>query len=370
MIGTILILLVVLSLLVFVHEFGHFITAKLTGMKVEEFGFGFPPRLTGIERGGTIYSINWIPLGGFVRIKGESGDDRHDRDSFAGRSAWQRAAVLCAGVAMNLVLAWFALSLGFFIGLPQMAEDLPAGAQVADRRIQIYSVLQDTPAGAAGIQPGDTILTLDGASVVDPQFFRDYTAAHGGRAMIVGLLRDDKPVDVTVTPRTLAETGRPGIGVSLIETGLVSYAWYLAPIQGLAATWYFIREILSSFWTLLSGLFTAHRVTVEFSGPVGIAVMTAEVVRMGFRYLLQFTALLSVNLAVVNILPFPALDGGRVLFLIIERVRRRAVSAKLENLIHNIGFAFLMLLVLVITYRDVVKFGGQIWSSISRYFPG
>ncbi len=365
MIGTILILVIVLSVLVFVHELGHFVTAKMAGIKVEEFGFGFPPRLAGVKRGDTIYSLNWIPLGGFVKIKGESGGSAHERDSFSSRKPWQRALILCAGVAMNLVLAWFLLSVGYMIGLPQVAEDLPAAASVSNAKIQVYSVLKNSPADLAGLETGDTIIALDGRLVGSVNDFRDFTASHEGVPITVSVSRDGASLDKPVVPKRLSETGQPGIGVAIVKTGLVSYPWYLAPVEGLDATISFVREIWAAFYGLFRDLFAARGVSVEFSGPVGIAVLTAEMVKLGFRYLLQFTALLSVNLAVINILPFPALDGGRVLFLAIEKVRGRAVSARIENLTHNIGFALLMLLVLVITYQDVVKFGDQIRRSVS-----
>jgi len=363
---TAIILIVVLSLLVFVHEFGHFITAKLAGAKVEEFGFGFPPRLAGFKRGGTVYSINWVPLGGFVKIKGESGEDSHDRDSFANKSLLARGVIICAGVVMNLVLAWFVLSAGYLIGLPQIVEDLPAQAQVSDRKLQVYSVLKDSPAFGADLQTGDAIIAVDGRTMADYEEFRQYTGTREGRPIVLDISRDGSAMRKTVTPRFMTESGRSGVGIAVVETGLVSYPWYLAPVQGAVATWFFLREIVGAFYGLLRDLFTVQRVTVEFSGPVGIAIITAEVVRMGFRHLLQFTALLSVNLAVINILPFPALDGGRLLFLVIERLRRRAVSARIEALVHNFGFVFLMLLVLVITYRDMVKFGDRILSSLGR----
>jgi len=370
MISTIVILVIVLSLLVFVHEFGHFITAKIAGAKVEEFGFGFPPRLAGFKRGGTVYSVNWVPLGGFVRIKGETGEDAKDKDSFVNKSLLARSIIICAGVIMNLLLAWFVLSVGYIIGLPQVIEDLPPQARVSDQRIQIYSVLKDSPAFAADLKTGDTIAAVDGAAPTGYEEFREYTGSRQGVPIALTIERNGQKLDKTVTPRVVPETGRPGMGIAVVQTGLVSYPWYLAPVQGLVATGFFLREILGAFYGLLRDLFTVQRVTVEFSGPVGIAIITAEVVRMGFRHLLQFTALLSVNLAVINILPFPALDGGRLLFLVIERVRRRAISVKIESLVHSAGFVFLMLLVLVITYRDMVKFGDRILASLGGIFGG
>jgi len=368
MIWTILIFLAVLSLLVFVHELGHFATAKFMGVGVEEFGFGFPPRIFGIKRKNTIYSINWIPLGGFVKIKGEAGENSRDRDSFASRSPEARAVIIGAGVTMNLLLAWLLLTVGFLVGLPQVLEDLPPSAHVISAEVQVYSVLPDSPAGRAGLKTGDVISQADAQAVTDPDAFRDLTASREGTPIRLSLVRSGKPLEITVTPEKLPETDRSGIGIAVMRTGLVSFPWYVAPVQGLAATGYLVKAIFAAFGGIIGDLFTARKVSVDLSGPVGIAVMTAEVVEMGFRHLLQFTALLSINLAVINILPFPALDGGRMFFLAIERIRRRPVAARVETMIHNIGFVALMALVLVITARDVLKFGDRILGAVSSIF--
>jgi regulator of sigma E protease len=363
--STAITLIIVLSILIFVHEFGHFITAKIFGAKVEEFGFGFPPRLFGFKKGDTIYSINWIPLGGFVRIKGESGKEANDKDSFASLSFWKRSAVITAGVIMNLVLAWFLLTIGFAIGLPAAIEDLPPQAKVSEAKIQVLSVLPDSPADMAGLTVGDTIRTVDGTVPETTDWFRDYTNSRDGEPIVIGYTRGGEDDTLSLVPRELEETERVGIGVAMIQTGLVSYPIWLAPVQGAGATLYFLKEIGIAFYTLIHDLIIAKPVPVEFSGPVGIAVLTAEVTALGFRYLLQFMALLSVNLAVINILPFPALDGGRLVFLIAEKLRRKPVSPRLEATVHNIGFALLMLLILVITYRDIVNFGDRLRSAFT-----
>ncbi len=368
MIGTIIIFLAILSLLVFVHELGHFVSAKKAGVRVEEFGFGFPPRAFGVKRGDTIYSVNWIPLGGFVKIKGETGERRSDKDSFAYKPRWQRAIILGAGVIMNVLLAWFLLTVGYVIGLPQVVEDLSPYARVSEARIQVISVLKDSPADKAGFKSGDTVVAVDGVPVTEVEKVRNVTELKKGIEVAVTVKRDGETVEKAVTPDLIAETGRAGVGVALVKTGIVSYPLWLAPVEGLHATWVFSRDIVMAFYGLFRDLFVRKEVSVEFSGPVGIAVMTAEVAKLGFRYLLQFTALLSLNLAMINILPFPALDGGRIFFLIAEAVRGRAVNRKIEIVTHNIGFILLMMLVLVVTYRDVVRFGDRIWSAVTSLF--
>jgi regulator of sigma E protease len=287
---------------------------------------------------------------------------------FGSKKAWQRALILSAGVLMNFVLAWALLSVGYLYGLPQIVEDPSPYAKVRDEKTQVVSVLKDSPADKAGLRTGDAVIALDGLPLDGIEQFREYTAQRMGVPVALTFKRGIETVRAEVTPEVLVETGKPGIGVALVKTGLVSYPWFIAPVQALGTTYDFTREIIGAFYGLLRDLVVVRQVSVEFSGPVGIAVLTGEVARMGLSYLIQFTALLSVNLGIINILPFPALDGGRLAFLIAETLRGKAVSRKIEAVTHNIGFALLMVLVLVITYRDVVRFGGQIMKAVGKMF--
>src|SRR3989338_7557980 len=203
--GTLLLLIVVLSLLVFVHELGHFVMAKRMGMKVEEFGFGFPPRAFGIKRGETTYSINWIPLGGFVKIKGESGSERQDPDSFASKPAWKRFVVLIAGVAMNLVLAAVLLSVGFMSGLPSVIDEAtPASARIQNEAIQVLRVVPGSPAEEAGIPVGAKIAAIDGRVFETAKEARDYIGSRETNVVqFTVLLEDGSYVDRILTPRLL-----------------------------------------------------------------------------------------------------------------------------------------------------------------------
>jgi regulator of sigma E protease len=365
MFWTLLLFLAVLSILVFVHEFGHFLTAKKMGMKVEEFGFGFPPRAWSFRRGGTDYSINWIPLGGFVKIKGESGEDRDHPDSFAGKPAWKRLAVLVAGVTMNLVLAAVLLSIGFMVGLPTVVDgEVSPHARLTDETVRIVTVLPESPAGDAGVASGDILLSIDGQTFADADAARAYITAHSTQEIEFALKRQDEYITARMTAEELPEVGTLGVGVGLVKTASVAYPWYLAIVNGVIATGVFTWEVVKAFADLLTNLIVRQEVSVDLSGPVGIAVMTGQAAALGVVYLLQFTALLSINLAVVNILPFPALDGGRVLFLAIEKFRRKPVNERIEALVHNLGFAFLMGLVILVTYRDLVRFGDQILGTL------
>ncbi len=358
---TLLIFIAVLAVLIFVHEIGHFLSARWSGVAVEEFGVGFPPRLAKFKKGKTIYSINWLPLGGFVKIKGEQGDHAEDRDSFAHKKIWQRSLIISAGVVMNVVLTMILLSVGFMIGSPQiLSDDLSTHAKVSDRQIQIFSVLAETPAQQAGLEAGDVVISLDGQKFNSLTEFKNYLASKDNSAVKVTIKRGGEEINKEITPKILATGNPPVLGIELIQSGIVSYPWYEAIWVGAKSTVYLAKEIVVAFYTLIKNLVVHQEVAVELAGPVGIAVLTGEVAKMGFIYLLQFVALLSLNLAIINFLPFPALDGGRFLFLIIEKIRGKAANQKWEAIIRNIGFVLLIMLVLVVTYRDVVRWGDRI----------
>lgn len=370
MFTTIIVFILILGLLVFVHELGHFITARKTGMKVEEFGIGFPPRMFGVKRGETLYSINWIPLGGFVKIPGESSEiTEEDGRNFKDQKIWQQAVVLVAGVSMNIFLAFIVLSIGFMMGLPQVVDDsLAARATVSDEHIQVVNVLEGSPAAQAGITLGDQLLSIDGEQVTSGEFLQEYVAANPTKETVIALEREGEPIEFTVTPATVAGNDNPVIGVSIARTGIVSYPWYLAIWEGAKSTVQLLWRIISLFAILLFNLITQGQLIADISGPLGIAVMTGQVVDLGLSYLLQFIALLSLNLAVINIIPFPALDGGKLLFLAIEKIKGSPVNQKIENMIHNFGFLFLIALILIITYHDFAQFGTGIVGTIKQFF--
>ena len=381
---TLFVFIAVLAILVLSHEFGHFIVARKSGIKVDEFGFGFPPRLVGIRRlkkagskhkwqiiwghkkttaaaemseytPGTLYSINLIPLGGFVKIKGEDGSDATDHDSFAAKKVWQKALVIVAGVLMNVVVAAVLLSVGFMVGLPQISEGAPAGS-VRDQQLQIIQVLPGKPAEAAGFKIGDVIVSVGNLKEPEPDTFREYINTHRDEDITVTIKRGSEIITKKIHPIIYEDTGKGGLGVAIAEVGLVRYPWYRAIYYGILATGVYLKEILFAFALLIKGLFTGSGVEGGVSGPVGVAVMTGQVARMGVSYLLQFIALLSLNLAVLNILPIPALDGGRLLFIVIRAVTRRPVAVKYEQLIHTVGFILLMLLVIAVTVKDLGSF--------------
>lgn len=377
---TLLIFIAVLAVLVISHELGHFVAARKSGMKVHEFGFGFPPRLFGVQKvitetgaskwrfiwgrkddeetaGGTVYSFNIIPLGGFVRIKGEDGQEQ-GVDSFSAQKTWKRAITLMAGVIMNVLLAFVLLSISFMSGSPQAISGLPAGTTVKDQHIEIIEVLSGKPASQAGLESGDSIMALDGLQNPTVAQMQEYVNANKDKDIAVTISRGKDVIQKNIRPSVNTDTNKAELGVSLIEVGLVRYPWYTALYYGMIMTGLYLTEIIQSFYYLISGLFVGAPVGESLSGPVGIAVMTGKVAKLGFNYLLNFMALLSLNLAVLNALPIPALDGGRMLFLLISKIKGRPVNQKYEQVAHAIGFLLLISLVIVITIKDLGNFKG------------
>lgn len=369
MLLTIIAFILILGLLIFVHELGHFLVAKKMGVKVEEFGFGYPPRIFGKKIRGTIYSLNWIPFGGFVKIFGEDGKYREKRNSFSAKKVWQRALMLVAGVVMNFLLAVLVLGLGHGLGLPAVMED-DQPREMSDIKIQILEVAPDSPAQKAGLLPGDSILELRAATIsggcqpcaskqsIKPQSIDDvqsFTKQHQGQTITLLIARGKDIFEVSLVPRPSPPAGEGAMGVALAKTGIVAYPWYLAFLKGFESAAILLVTIVMAIGGLLWRLIATGQGASEVAGPVGIYILTGQMARLGFIYLLQFTALLSVNLAIINILPFPALDGGRLLFLAIEKIKGKPVNAKVERLIHNVGFAILIILMLAITWRDIAR---------------
>jgi regulator of sigma E protease len=358
MIWTILIFLAVLSFLVIAHEWGHYYSAKKLGAKVEEFGLGFPPRIWSWKgKDGMEWSLNLIPLGGFVKIKGESGEGRAEKDSFAHRKVWQKLTILSAGVIMNLVVAVGLFGMVLFAGAPTIVEgDLPEHAQVEDRALMVNELVEDGGAAEAGLVIGDIVLSLDGMSVESGEEARDYLRESTEAGIVdIEIERDGTIESFTMSSAYLESLSADGYGISVVETGLLSYPWWLVPWKAITTTFACTVMVVVAFYELLAGLITGTGVSESVSGPVGIAQMTGQVASMGWVYLAQFMALLSINLAVLNVLPFPALDGGRILFVIVEAVRRKPNSARIEAMIHNFGFLLLIGLVIFVTYRDIVN---------------
>ena len=275
--------------------------------------------------------------------------------------------MLLAGVTMNMVLAAVLITLGFMIGLPQATEDLHPSARISDQKIQVVSVLDNTPAALSELKIGDAIISINNEDLRNSGHLQALTAANTGNELTYVIKRADVVFEKQITPITIEETGSGGIGIGIVDTGLVKYPIHIAIWEGVKSTGLILAAIFLAFFELFKSMFGASTLSADIAGPVGIAVITGQVVRMGFVYVLQFAAMLSINLAVINALPFPALDGGRVLFLIIEKIKGSPVKRELEGAIHYIGFALLMLLVLAVTFKDLSRFSDSfkaLWQAI------
>lgn len=357
---TLLVFIIVLSILVLVHEFGHFYVAKKSDMRVEEFGFGFPPRIFGIKKGETIYSVNWIPFGGFVRVYGEGGEGKDDPRSFVSKPISQRAKVIVAGVVMNLLLAMVLLGLGNWMGLRIGLLDNQISEQAKDVKIQILQIASDSPAQAAGLRSLDEILALGfNGEFIKPEKIEDvqkFVKKYTGKEIQIKVLRNKKEITFNLTPRVNPPQGQGAIGISLAKTGIISYPWYEAIWRGIYDTIIMTANISIAFVILIKNLIIDSSLVSGVSGPIGIAVLSGQAASLGIRYLLQFIALLSINLAILNIIPFPALDGGRLLLLLIEKIKGSSINKKTENFINAMGFALLIAFMVWITIKDIVKF--------------
>ncbi|MBI4426425.1 MAG: site-2 protease family protein [Candidatus Kerfeldbacteria bacterium] len=368
---TFVIFILVISLLVFVHELGHFLTARRLGVAVEEFGFGFPPRLVGVRRGRTLYSLNWIPFGGFVRLKGETPGTSFEPDSFAAQSRPRRFLILAAGVLMNYLLSVVLFAAGFTIGLPTARDDARPLTKLRDVRPQIVSLEEAGPAARAGIRLGDTVVNFNGEPLHSAQELKQRQQQNGNHELTLTVRHGQTERSVAVTPAA-TPAGEWRIGIGILDVGTLTYPFPRSVWHGLTTTVNVTGTIFVSFGHLLRDLVVERTVSPDLSGPVGVVLLTGQAVELGVPYLIQFTALLSITLAVVNFFPLPALDGGRALFVAIEAVRRRAVDYRIESLIHAIGFYLLIALVLLVSLRDVQRFGigDKVLENIRQVFGG
>ncbi len=343
MLVTILVFLALLIVLVITHELGHFTAAKICKVKVEEFGIGFPPRIFGIKHGDTTYSINAIPLGGFTKLLGE--EDPTMPGSLASKSIPARIFVLSAGSILNILLPILLFSLSFMIPHDMTLEN-----------VVIKDVAAGSPAQTAGIETGDRILEINGQTVNNRADVSYMLQLNLGTATIVLIQKQDaseKPI--TVVPRWNPPQGQGATGVTLgsenSTTVTKSSPFWQAIPDGFTHSW----EILVLFRNEVAGWFIKGTAP-QLAGPIAIAQLTGEVVKAGISPLLEFAALISINLGIFNLFPFPGLDGGRLIFVLLEWVRRgKRISPQKEGMVHLIGFFALILLILVISYFDVTR---------------
>jgi len=404
MLITIVAFIIILSVLILIHEAGHFITAKLFGIKVEEFGFGIPPRALGIKFGETLYSINWLPVGGFVKLYGEDEagagrvslpqktpsdtvknksfamreeeieitsqdsvikeerieiaekiitNDKNkskntilDRAFFA-RPIWQRATVVVAGVCMNFLLAAFLLSVLFaFVGVPSLGN-----------KVSVDAVMSGSPAEKVGLKAGDLIETINGKQIKNTEEVLALARGSAGKEISfkVKTVKGAEEV-VKITPRINYPKSQGPMGIVISQSQTVKkYPLYQAPVEGLKEAFNETWLILTGLISLVFALVTKGTIPSDIAGPVGIAQLTGRVVEIGPYAILSFVSLLSLNLAIINILPIPALDGGRLFFILVEAVTGRKVNSTFENYAHMIGMIILLLLIALVTLHDVIR---------------
>ncbi len=335
--------LVLIAVLVLAHEFGHFITAKASGIKVEEFGIGFPPRLLSFRKGETIYSINAIPLGGFTKMLGE--EDPSAPRSLASKSAGTRLLVLGAGSFMNLILPLLLFSIAFMV---------PHSAVIG--HVTVEDIAPDSPAAKAGIQVGDTILSLGNHTINNTGDLQRYIQLDLGHEITLHILHvNGTEEDIHVVPRWQPPAGQGAVGIltKMQDAQVIteSYPFWKAIPAGTVSCVETFVLFKNSIISMVIG--TAP---VQVAGPVGIAQFAGEAAAAGFSPLLEFAAFLSINLAIMNILPLPALDGGRMAFVLIEKARGgKRISPKTEGLVHFIGFMMFLAFVIAVTYQDILR---------------
>ena len=369
MLSYIIIFILILSFSVLIHEFGHFITAKKSGMKVEEFGIGYPPRLFGKKIGETVYSVNAIPFGGFVKIYGEDNYEHlNDPLNFNAQPIGKRAFVLVAGVFMNFITAviifyFLVASLHF-----QTYQNLifnykfPFGEQ---RNFPLITyVLPDSPASNAGLRVHDLILEINGKKVNDSQLFISLAKEAEERKEVINLTvenqLDNKIRNVSVVPKILPASHKEAIGISLANVSRLRYSGFLRKISvGFLHSFNIIAYSLAGLVYIVKVSFVSHSSTLishSIVGPVGILALTKIVVSMGTRAIFNLIALISLALAITNILPLPALDGGKLSFLFYEYVFRRRPSPNIQRQVETVGFFLLVSLAVLITFKDFFQF--------------
>ncbi len=332
----------VLVVLIIAHEFGHFITARITGVKIDEVGLGFPPRLFSIMRGGTRYSINALPLGGFVKMIGE--EDPRAPGSLASKSIAARLLVMGSGSLMNFLLPVLLFSIALMV---------PRDA--VEAQVLVDEVAPSSPAAAAGIEVGDLILEVNDEPVDSVSDLQREIQLKMGRQITLLLQRADSTEEVQVVPRWQPPEGQGAIGVAVMDSSPTvvreSYPFWQAIPKGIERS---IKAFVLFKNAIISMIIGAAPAII--GGPVAIAQLTGEVAEAGLGPLIEFAAFLSINLGIINILPLPALDGGRMVFVLMEWVRRgRRISARTEGMIHMVGFALLIAFILAITYQDILR---------------
>ncbi len=375
---TLIIFIIVLGILVLVHEMGHFLFAKKAGVHVEEFGIGYPPKATTLGTWwGTRFSLNWVPFGGFVKILGENYDKETEEDlskeskDFSETSSsklqalrftqvsrkWQ-ALILAGGVLFNVLFAWVLFSLAFMIGIPTPVDN-EFGGEVKNPSLTVISVLENSPAKEVGLKSGDKIVSMSFGDEIpfeptSPEIVSDFINRSTGEIKL-DIVRGEELIKFNIIPDENIVEDKRIIGISMDVVGELSLPPHKAVYEGAKVTVRFTYLTVEGLYGLVKDAFKGEADISQVTGPVGIVGLVGDASRLGFAYLITFTALISINLAIINMIPFPALDGGRLLFVAIEGITKKPINPKFAMVVNTVGFGILILLMLVVTYRDIVK---------------
>lgn len=351
----ILIAIISLILLVTIHELGHLLFAKKFGVRVDEFGIGYPPRLFGKKIGETIYSWNLLPLGGFVKIHGHE-ERAEGSDSFSSKPFYQKSIIILAGVAVFWVIAAILLTAVMIIGAPSLIGDDEVG-NFTDPKVQIIGVSKDSPALDAGLEMGDIIKSINGIEVDRVIEVQEMIEKNKGKEITLTIQRGQKILNISLTPRISVPNNEGLIGISLLRVGFKKTVWYKAPIEGIKATGVLTVSTVRGWGMVFKSLFQGKGLPdgVELVGPIGIfSKYFSGIGSLSVSYFLQLVALIAISLALINLLPIPALDGGWFLFLVIEKIKGKPLNQKVVQVISTIFFVLLVSLMLWITVKELI----------------
>lgn len=353
---TILIVFILLVGLICLHEFGHFLFAKIFGVKVEEFGIGYPPRLIGKRFGETLYSLNLLPFGAFVKIPGEIGKT-DDQRSFSAQPVSKRILIVLGGVLSFWVISALLFSIVFTLGTRLAIEDTE-NFNLVSPKVQIAQIAHNSPAQIASLEPGDTIIKIKNQKAKIKNIekmgeLQEFIDENKGEEVILTIERGKEIFDVSLVPRVSPPAGEGAMGVALVRTAIKSYPWWKSPWQGILATINMTGAIIQGYGQAIKNVISGGPSGVEMMGPVGVFHLFYKSSQLGINYFLQFLGMIAIYLALFNVLPIPAVDGGKLLFLGIEAIRKRPVSEKIEQKITAVFFVLLIALMILVTIKDI-----------------